>query len=244
MAAGILACHCVSDRTSRRLVGRLVAGFDGEFVRIQKYPRGHWSARRTGAYRLGVLQLQIQPVRIDWILLPKDDPESELFQDLGDFEESSVAFCRLISQWLERAPTINRIAFGTQLYFPTSSQPESLQIVAQILTYVTINWAGTRDFVFQLNRPRQCATLPQLGEINRLVKWQNIVRKKMTATLTPEPTSSVTTTAEQHAAFWELDISSPVPTESKAPLPPQQLPQLLAELRNSASEIVAKGDVQ
>jgi len=34
----------------------------------------------------GVLQLQIQPVRIDWILLPKDDPESELFQDLGDFE--------------------------------------------------------------------------------------------------------------------------------------------------------------
>lgn len=190
-----------------------------------------------------VLHLQIQPGRIDWLLLPKDDPDSETFSLLGDFAKSSTYFGNLISKWFEQAPPLNRIAFGAQLFIPTADQPEAIRIVATILLCVKMKWEGVRDFIFQVNRPRACETLPGLGAINRLARWQTIARRKVTAILLPQPQAPVMT-SEEHAAFCELDISTNAPTDADTiKLPPDALRSLLTELIKHAADIVSKGDV-
>ncbi len=189
-----------------------------------------------------VLQLQIQPGRIDWLLLPKDEPEGGSFPSLGDFEKCLGYFRELFFKWLSQAPELNRLAFGAQLYIPTADQSEAVQTVAGILQYVKIDWTGIRDIVFQLNRVQACKTLPELGAINRLVKWQTVVRKRIVGALLPEPQAPVTT-AEEFAAYWELDISLAAPTDAKMKLPPEKLKELFTELTHEAADIVSRGDV-
>jgi hypothetical protein len=189
-----------------------------------------------------VLQLQIQPGRIDWVLALKDDPESEKFSSLGDFDKSSNYFRELIVKWLEQAPPLNRIAFGAVLSIPTKNESEAMETISRFLPYVKIDWSGVRDFIFQMNLPQPCATFPGLGAINRLVKWQNVVRQKVIATLSPPLQAPVATTQEP-AAQCELDISTAVSTETAFKLPPDQLKALFAELVQHAAEVMPKGDI-
>ena len=188
-----------------------------------------------------VLQLQIQPQRIDWLLLPKDGPQSAAFASLGEFDQSLTYFKSLVSRWLALAPSLNRLAFGAQLLIPTARPEDSIAIIAEILSYVTIDWEGIRDFTFQVNRPKACTTFPSAGAINRLIKWQSIIRKKVVMTLAGAG-QTLATTAEQHAAYFELDVSTCDPSDAYA-LPPEKLGLLLGELMDDASEIVSRGDV-
>src|SRR5271155_2990939 len=88
------------------------------------------------------LHLQVQLNRVDWVIFPKDDTESENFPTLGEFEESSTYFRELISQWLSAAPPLNRLAFGAQMYIPVANQPRAMEIIAKILPFIEINWKG------------------------------------------------------------------------------------------------------
>lgn len=185
------------------------------------------------------LHLQVQQLgRVDWIILPKDNPESDSFSSLGDFGESAAYFRELISQWLsDQAPPLNRLAFGTQLYIPVANQEEAFKIIAKMLPSVKIDWKGIRDFIFQVNRPRACVTFPDLGEINRLRKWQAVIRKKIVGVIVPEGQAPVAT-REETSAFLELDINTPPPTDAKTALPSARLPELLAELIQNAANIL------
>jgi hypothetical protein len=197
-----------------------------------------------GALENKILQLQIQPGRIDWLLLPKIDPEKETFPLLGDFGSAIEFLSGPVSKWLWDAPPLNRLAFGAQLSIRTTDQAEALRLIAGILKYVKIDWDGIRDLIFQVNRPTECRTLPDMVDINRLAKWQTVVRKQMLATLLPVPLRPVTTN-EEAAAYFELDVNTTPPAEPSAlTLPPDRLPALLEELIDKARSIVAKGDLQ
>jgi hypothetical protein len=197
-----------------------------------------------GAVENVILQLQIQPGRIDWLLLPKIDPEKEAFPRLGDFRSASEFLSGLVFRWLADAPPLNRLAFGAQLSIRTANQAEATRLISGILNYVRIDWDNTEDFIFQVNRPRECVTLPGQVRINRLAKWQTVVRKHMLATLIPVPQSPVTTN-EEAAAYFELDVNTTPPGEAGAiVLPPERLTALLGELLHNATSIVAKGDSQ
>jgi hypothetical protein len=112
-----------------------------------------------------------------------------------------------------------------------------------MLSSLNIKWEGLQDFILQVNRPQSCATLPNIGVINRVVKWQTVVLRKISAVLLPQPQPPVTT-SEKTAAFLELDISTAAPSDASIlMLPPEQLKALLAELIHHAADIVSKGDV-
>jgi hypothetical protein len=190
----------------------------------------------VGAIESRVLQLQIQPGRIDWLLLPKD--ENERFPTLGDYEKSLSYFSELVFKWLAEAPSLNRLAFGALLLIPTADQSRSNERLAQILQDVTINWEGIQDFVIQVNRPQACAALPDAGPINRVVKWQSLVRRKIVATLLP--TVQVPVATEETAVSLELDMSTVASTDATKALPSERLKSLLGELMDHATDIAAR----
>jgi hypothetical protein len=196
-----------------------------------------------GTHAGKILQLQIQPGRVDWLLLPKDDPDSVKFASLGAFEESLTSFTELVSKWFVNAPAMNRIALGVQLLLPTANYSEAVHILAGILDYVNINWDGIQEFMLQLNRPEISASFPDLGAINRLVKWQTIVRKKILAALAPQPQAPVTT-SEEFAVYCELDINTTPPADARTKLPPEKLTALLVELGRIAAAVKFKGLAQ
>jgi hypothetical protein len=187
------------------------------------------------------LHLQVQLGRVDWLIIPKDDPESDVFPLLGDFEESASYLRELILQWLAVAPPLSRLAFGSQMYLPVANQKEAMKVIATMLPSVNIKWEGIKDFILQANRPRPFVTLPDLGEINRITKWQAVVRKKIVGVIVPEGQAPLAT-KEETSAFLELDINTPPPTDLKSALPSERLPDLLGELVQNA-EGVLKGDV-
>jgi hypothetical protein len=194
----------------------------------------------VGAVESKLLQLQIQPGRIDWVLAPKDEPDSDKFSSLGGFAKSSQYFGELIFKWLDQAPPLNRVAFGAVLTIPTQSDSESVRTISRFLPNIDLDWENVRDFMFQVNRPRPCVTIPQLDVLNRLVKWQSVLRKMVVATIGPQIPAPVTT-AEQWAAQCELDISTGAPSDPSIMLPPEQLKSLFAELMQHGNDVASKG---
>jgi hypothetical protein len=155
-----------------------------------------------------VLQLQIQPGRIDWLLLPKEDPESAGFSVLGDFGESKDYFSSLVSPWLGKGPRLVRLAFGAQLVIPTPNVEVAMRIMSEALPHLDLKDAGARDLVFQINHPAAhtnalvtktgfglairstfrgitkyvfgCANFTGVGGIDRLSRRKNLVIQPIT----------------------------------------------------------------
>jgi hypothetical protein len=238
-----------SLRLTAFYLGRLDPGAEGWWQSLTGQPSESKNVRpamgqltERGTVQGRTLQLQVNPGRIDWLHLPEEGPETEGFPVLGDFANAVGDFRSLVSAWLPQAPPLNRLAFGAQLLIAAQDQESATKIIAQTVRHVQMDWTGVRDFVFQLNRPKPCLTNPSLGPINRLVKWQSIVRRKIVATLLPEPHVPVATT-EDVAACWELDLSTAIPQNDKMVLAPELLEGLLSELTDGAMDIVLKGDV-
>lgn len=188
-----------------------------------------------------VLQLQVQLNRVDWILFPKENPEGDPFPFLGEIKLASLNFRSLVDPWLAQAPRLNRVAFGAQLYIPVRDHKEAMRLLAKKLPSVKINWEAIRDFTFQVNRPLPGLSEPDLGEINRLTKWQVVVQKKVVGVILPT-VQAPHATSEQTSAFWELDINTAVPTDPTAFLAPNRVTPLIDELIQNAIGIV-KDDV-
>lgn len=185
------------------------------------------------------LQLQVHVARVDWIFSPKDQPDGDPFPSLGALAECLPAFQALISRWLDTAPSLNRLAFGVQLYIPSSSRAEAMGHIAEMLPYVRINAERMREFTFQVNRPRPCVTWPELGEVNRLATWQAVLRKRVVASFLPEVRGPVSV-REEVAAFLELDINTP-PDFGKE-IPRHLSKEIFGELIGNGIEIVERGD--
>jgi hypothetical protein len=185
------------------------------------------------------LQLQIVLARVDWIFTAREDPEGDGFPQLGPFEESVRPFQSLISRWLEAAPSLNRLAFGAQLYIPSSNVTEARGHIARILPYVRLDWEHIRDFVFRVNRPRPFVAWPEVGELNRIATVGAVSRKKLVATLLPEPQMAIPA-KEEFAASLELDINMP-PLDVRQEIPRERRIQIFDELVSNGREIAERG---
>ena len=190
-----------------------------------------------------LLQLQIQPGRIDWVLFPQDNTENNVFPSLGEFEKPLKLFRELISKWIPESPPLTRLAFGTVLSIKTPNQSESVLVLSRFLPFVKLNWLDVQDFNIQLNQPRPSCRHANLGAINRLIKWQAALRKAFVATISLGSPSSPLTTKEETAVLCELDISTPALPDPAAILPRENVSALFEELLENASDIVVKGGV-
>ncbi len=119
-----------------------------------------------------VFTLQIQPGRADVLRKSKEvAPPINAFPDMGSFELVVPDFAAAIENWLSSDLVLNRLAFGSVLFLPCESQEDAYEKLSHLLPALQIDPKGSRDLLYQINRPTTAKEIEEPIEINRLNKW-------------------------------------------------------------------------
>lgn len=185
------------------------------------------------------LILGVQPMRIDWLVVPSDSQDKFW---VGPFQDSLDSFLELMARWFKIIPPTKRLAFGAVLMLPVEDRRSGYILIANYLPHIKLDPEGSSDFLYQINRPRNSRTgIPGL-KINRLTKWSVARRGTGQIELSlHEPKASYFPTSESYACRLELDINTI--QDYQGNLPHDQLSGIFQELVDLGKEIVIKGDI-
>jgi hypothetical protein len=200
------------------------------------------AARRyEGEFEDAGLILTLDESRVEFLRAPKvKADELPAFETLGPLSKIVGTFSQLVCPWLEHAPPLNRLAFGTVLFQSAKDQNDGYRRLAHYLPALNLNEA-TSDLTFRINRRRKAKTMDV--EINRLSTWSFIRREQISL--------SVSDSGKRHtprlvdcACRVDLDMNTRPNPESETPttLPSTQLAALWYELVDLGLEIAAEGD--
>ncbi len=201
--------------------------------------------RETGSFENGNLVLAIQPGRIDWSFTSPKDHQLDLptsQEDLMNLQPMLNSFLRITNHWLEIAPPLLRIAFGTHLGIPVGSREDGYNRIAKYLKpYVELDTKNSSEFFYQINRPRVSASIPTV-KLNRLSKWSvSVASTGEIMILQGEKLARGTMDREFFSCHLELDINTA--SDNTNELEHQSLLAVFAELVQLGQEIAEKGDI-
>ncbi|MGA2160388.1 MAG: hypothetical protein ABSG90_14395 [Dehalococcoidia bacterium] len=189
-----------------------------------------------GPFNGGRLVLQKGLLRFDWLLMP--NPFGTLEEGipvLGQFMEINDGFVNLMMSWLKMdTPDIVRLAFGAVLSRPVPDRQSGYKELSAYLPFELDDRSS--DFLYQINRPRPCATIRSL-EINRLSRWSVSMWR-----LALRPLPAVSNVTEQYKTRLELDVSSSAAISE--PIPREALIPLFLEIVDIGKEIASQGDIE
>ncbi|MEO8007064.1 MAG: hypothetical protein ABI728_00885 [Betaproteobacteria bacterium] len=191
------------------------------------------------------LSLECQPQRIDWLFSPilKEKQELTEFPTFANLVDGHKLFQAMLLPWLSRSPGANRIAFGAVLAYPVESRKAGYELLGKYLPSVRLDPENSRDFSFQINRPRTSASGIANVQINRLSRWSVARLSGMVIQFTGgQPTTQVFESSKGlDACRVELDINTSPQFEGT--LPPDKIEVLVRELVDLGIEIANKGDM-
>lgn len=182
----------------------------------------------------GKLTYKRGPRGAEWSLESVPDPDKP-----GTFFGMSTAvitpFKELMRRWLVDGPPLQRLAFGTALYLPVEDRIEGYRQLSAYLR-LELDPVNSRDFLYQINRPRpsHCG-VPDL-DINRLSKW-TWLPLGLRAHDGEQPWPGI----RRSVCLLELDMNTA--PEYPGPLPRESYVPLFDELVALAEEIAVQGDV-
>ena len=214
-----------------------VAQGDPDHVQLQ--PKVNVAEFR-GEFGEGQLVLGINPSRIDWIYLAKED-EFGLSQTLGTIAGAFGVFDGALRTWLTRpdCPHMQRVAFGLILRMDVDSREEGYRALDEFLPGMRLS-ENASDLLYQINRPRVVEIGAQEIEVNRLSRWHVVMAQVARGSVT-ESIPMLAEATQRIYAQVELDINT-APTESLS-LRPDAMADVLATFAELAYEIAEKGDV-
>ena len=159
----------------------------------------------------------------------------------GSLESALNSFVKLMMEWLPPSRQSKRLAFGAILHLPANNREDGYRTLAPYLESMKLDPAGSSDFSYQINRPRESLTLdiPDFT-INRLTRWSVSSFTPMQIELSPEKISTFKA-KEEYFCRLELDINTLAKFENE--LPKQKMTALFEELVNLGREIVREGDI-
>ena len=156
------------------------------------------------------------------------------------YDEVARATVNPIHTYLEKAESVDRLAFGMRLVVPAGPDLRAVMTtLASILPRLDLSGLDTPDFIFRVNRRTKSQGLPVLT-INRLSTWSVAQGQVVTTSLGPQPSHSFST---QFAASVNLDINTAPESAPAHGIPPENAIGVLDELVTLGLEIVEKGDV-
>ena len=165
--------------------------------------------KASGPFARASLSLSIALGRIDWILAP--DPEragEELgMASVGPFSDAIKVFPASVTRWLARCPVISRLALGGAVLLPVASRVEGYEKVQSKLKDVKLDPKGSRDFLYQINRPRTSQSYEGL-QLNRLTKWSVAVFVLLRMTEVSLESGTARAANPSYACRTELDLST------------------------------------
>lgn len=151
-------------------------------------------------------------------------------------QEEFVKRCETLFGWYSNPP---RVAFGAISAAPVEDQSAGYRCLDRLLPTVELS-PGARDFMLQLNFPRQSSSSGPAVTINRLSKW-SVAQMQMVSITSTGAVLVQGPQTTQFAARCEVDINTAAETQ----IPDgTNLVDLLEELRQLGAELKAKGPVE
>lgn len=201
-------------------------------------------SQENGLFEGGRLILEVNPGRVDWILMALQDgiSSAEVIPMIGPFYSKLDKFIPIVERWskLKTCPSLSRLAFGAILLYPVENKYMGYTTLSSYLHNVVIDPERSSDFAYQINRPRDSkGEIPGL-RINRLSKWSVLGLK--IAIITPQGSISAETGKVNLACHLELDISTSV--EYRGAINQKAIKNVFQELVDLGKEIAEKGDIQ
>lgn len=194
-----------------------------------------------GPFGSGQLFVQVEPSRVDCFMLgaKQSEPSPSV---IGPYPDAFRKWKEDILPWIDHAPQVVRVAYGTVLTESVASKEVGYSTLATRLPYVKIDPQNSSDFLYQINRPRISTTIKDLT-VNRLSKWavQRIIVTSASTTGVNGFRLADTPISDMYQCRLELDISSAI--ERAEALPSDLMSKLLEELFAIAEELIEKGDV-
>jgi len=194
------------------------------------------TATRTasGPYADGSLSLQVQPMRIDWVLEPLPAMDSGAMPELGPFPTAAGPLLDLCRFWAktEAFPSMLRIALGLVLMSPTPDRDSGYRELAELIDGVPTDGDAT-DFLYQINKPRDSRRAVGL-RLNRLSKW-SVGSYQLIGVVAGNPLKG----QERCHLRLELDINTPA--DRDVPLPAENVEAILDDLFDGAIEVCKFG---
>lgn len=208
-----------------------VVGADAETV-ARKPALATYSA--SGPVGSASLTLNVNPGRIDWLLAPTGlEPLFEAA--LGHFASQDDELGDRLMSWLQfPSITVTRLAIGEVVRLPVPTRVEAYKTLAKLLPKIAPDPSASRDFMYQINRPRESQVIPGLV-VNRLSKWA-AMELKVGLMGTTKPSASM------DFVRLELDISTDKDSERDLSKD-KKLDPLYRELARTCREIVTNGDI-
>ncbi|MCI0357792.1 MAG: hypothetical protein L0211_04800 [Planctomycetaceae bacterium] len=185
-----------------------------------------------------VLVLNVTPLRIDWILQPKQSKESTPFS-LGDIAALPF-FVDFIDKWISKhCPPAVRLALGVELHVIADSVIGANRLFRKYVSAVNIPDEAT-DLGFSVNLPTQESIAGRVQLINRLMQW-NVLQLVM-GQIEFQLGSSVASTSNESFPVLNLRLDINTDAENRKPIGRRELCKLLERFAEIATRISAKGD--
>jgi hypothetical protein len=215
---------------------RELTGNDPE-EEVRRAPLG--ILQEQGAYGGNRLVLVQDRTHIDLLLaMAPNSPElgRHGFVTVGNYEEAISSFESVVSDWLDAAPEVNRIALGVILLLPFETDREAYAALQSMIA-IEFDPVTDSDVTWQINRPRRSEADPGLM-LNRLSNWS--VVKLVTfqlAEAAPRPSG-------QSVSLLRLQLDINTPGGRSDPLDKPRLFPLWKEFRALGAEIAKSGDIK
>lgn len=201
--------------------------------------------RDIGSFEDGRLVLAIRQGRIDWLFTVDIDapPNGEGIPTIGDFPACLGKFHDLMLSWfgIGTCPSAKRLAFGVVLLQPVENLALGYRQLSAYLPCVELDYEGSSDFLYQINRPVSSSSEVVDLRVNRLSKWSVARQIRMRGEIPiGSPSVTISPSEESFACRLELDINTT--PDFEAGLTREQLPVVFQELVNFGKQIAQEGD--
>lgn len=194
-------------------------------------------------YGLGMVRLNVQPDRIDWLYLASDTNDMDVLPTVGPVASALQLFRNIVSTWFSQntTPDLNRLAFGAILQAETSNRAEAYSQLNSLLSTVEVDAENSSDFIYQINRPRLITAGDMAIPVNRLSKWTASATVRQDITFTPSRVTQQRAVLQHTATQLELDINTA--PDFGEPIEHSLSDSVFSKLVELALEISEAGDI-
>lgn len=189
-----------------------------------------------------ILDLHAQPSRID-LLLTTQPTENSPIGELDPVEDRLPFFLNLVGPWLSQGTIpFSRVALGCVLLGPATTREEGYKTILTLVPSLQFDpTENIRDFLYQINRPRDLNVIPE-RKCNRIMKWSVARVQAFRIAVTDGSSSGPTESIEEHYCRLELDINSAATADMPA-LDSQKIGPIFEEFAGMALEISSRGEL-
>ncbi len=199
--------------------------------------------RAEGPFYDRKLALRVRPGRVDWVLTTADSgvPDEGGVGTAGKFAECLEIMDEVAGNWWgsEGCPSFQRLALGAVLLFPVADRELGYRVLSTYLPSVKLDAENSRDFSYQINKPRIFRALDIEVLINRLSKW-SVAAFQVGAFVVTGGREKMIKGPSMYACRLELDINTDAEFDGELDVLKMRL--IFEQLASCAREISEGGE--